>query len=146
MASDFSEKDLLNRLDTMVKVNLDLVGHRMGWLLVSQSFLFTAFALAAAHVHSPSAVPALRLIVWLVPLIGIAVAALVGISIAAAIWVLWEIKGTRRRLEARLLAPYAASTGPSSVPRHSIKDWLGHLPALVLPLGFVGAWILVKSG
>lgn len=44
------EAQLLGRLDGMIRTNLDLVGQRMGWLLISQSFLFTALVLAAANI------------------------------------------------------------------------------------------------
>ena len=44
------EVQLLGRLDGMIKTNLDLIGQRMGWLLISQSFLFTALVLAVANI------------------------------------------------------------------------------------------------
>lgn len=141
-AESYGEAALLARLDMMIKTNLDLVSHRMGWLLISQSFLFTAFALAAAHVTSPQADRAsLYVFVHVVPILGIATTAFVCLSLWAVLRVIWRLKHTRSGIEARLIRPLEEIYGASSVPNTSPLDWIGHLPAMVVPPLFACAWL-----
>lgn len=142
MTASYDEKDYLGRLDAMIKTNLDLISHRMGWLLISQSFLFTAFALAAAHVQNPLADRlSLGVFVHLVPLLGLAIALFVGLSLLAAMRVIWTMKATRARIEATLTRPLEETYGAASVPRTSLTDWVGHAPALAVPPLFAAAWL-----
>jgi hypothetical protein len=141
MAS-YDARDYLIRLDAMIKTNLDLISHRMGWLLISQSFLFTAFALAAAHVRNPLAaqVP-INHFLHLVPLLGLITCVLVGLSLLAVLRVIWQLKASRERVEAELTRPLEDRYGASSVPRTSPADWLGHGPAMLVPSLFATAWL-----
>jgi|APTNR8051073442_1049403.scaffolds.fasta_scaffold20966_2 hypothetical protein len=142
MTAAYDEKDYLARLDSMIKTNLDLISHRMGWLLISQSFLFTAFALAAAHVHNPQAEQrSLDVFVHLVPLLGLCTCIFVGLSLLAVMRVIWTMKKTRANIEATLTLPLQRAYGPSSVPRTSLTDWIGYGPALAVPLLFAAAWL-----
>lgn len=142
MTASYDEKDYLGRLDAMIKTNLDLISHRMGWLLISQSFLFTAFALAAAHVQNPLADRlSLGIFVHLVPLLGLATALFVGLSLLAAMRVIWVMKATRAKIEATLTRPLEDAYGAASVPRTSLTDWVGHAPALAVPSLFAAAWL-----
>lgn len=142
MGATYDEKDYLARLDAMIKTNLDLVSHRMGWLLISQSFLFTAFALAEANVGNSQADRfALDEFVHIVPLLGLCTALFVGLSLLAAMRVIWAMKATRSKLEARLTRPLEEAYGAASVPRASPADLIGYGPALVLPSLFAAAWL-----
>jgi hypothetical protein len=142
MTANYDEKDYLVRLDGMIKTNLDLISHRMGWLLISQSFLFTAFALAAAHVHNPQAEQrSLGAFVHLVPLLGLCTCLFVGLSLLAVMRVIWTMKKTRSNVEATLTRPLEQVYGASSVPRASLADWIGYGPALSVPALFGTAWL-----
>lgn len=138
----YDEKDYLNCLDAMIRTNLDLISQRMGWLLISQSFLFTAFALAAAHVQSPvSDRLSLNIFVHLVPVLGLVTAVFVGLSLLAAIRVVWTMKAARGRIEAKLIHALEQAYGSASVPRTSLVDWIGHAPAFAVPPLFAAAWL-----
>jgi hypothetical protein len=142
MTPPYDEKDYLSRLDVMIRTNLDLISHRMGWLLISQSFLFTAFALAAAHVHNPvSDQLSLNTFVHLVPVLGLVTSLFVGLSLVAAMRAIWTMKATRARIEAKLTGALEAAYGASSIPRTSLVDWIGHAPALAVPPLFAAAWL-----
>jgi hypothetical protein len=39
MTASYDEKDYLGRIDAMIKTNLDLISHRMGWLPLWLSLL-----------------------------------------------------------------------------------------------------------
>jgi len=141
-SSSYDERDYLNRLDMMIKTNLDLISHRMGWLLISQSFLFTAFALAAAHVRNPQAEQlAIAHFLHLIPLLGLTTCGLVGLSLAAVVRVIWRLKATRSKVEAELTRAFEERFGAASVARTSPSDWIGYAPALVVPSLFAAAWL-----
>jgi hypothetical protein len=142
MIPPYDEKDYLHRLDAMIKTNLDLISQRMGWLLISQSFLFTAFALAAAHVENPVADRvSLNVFIHLVPVLGLITSVFVGLSLAAAMRVIWTMKATRAAIEAKLTSALEAAYGAASVSRASAVDWIGHAPALFVPPLFAAAWL-----
>lgn len=77
----------------------------------------------------------------LVPLLGLATALFVGLSLLAAMRVIWTMKATRARIEAGLIRQLEDTYGASSVPRTSLTDWVGHAPALAVPPLFAAAWL-----
>lgn len=154
------EKQILDRLDMMIKVSLDLVAHRMGWLLISQSFLFTAFALAlgnATHGAGPDAASMnwsalLSRLIHVLPAIGMGSAAIVAISVFAAIVAIQKFKRGRERLQRSLqrraerhAVDAAADFSVSSLPFQSWEDRIGYLPSVLLPPGLFAAWMFVAA-
>jgi len=152
------EKQILDRLDTMIKVTLDLIAHRMGWLLISQSFLFTAFALALGNAAGGAGADAaarnwsalLARLILVLPAIGIGTALIVGVSVAAAIAAIQIFKKRRSRLQQSLqrrAEAYGvdanADFNASSLPYQSWEDRFGYLPSVLLPPGLLAAWTFV---
>ncbi|MBT0570945.1 hypothetical protein KIK84_11440 [Curvibacter sp. CHRR-16] len=107
----------------------NLINHRLMWLILSQGLLFTAYGtLTTAKLH------------WLVfgfPFFGMAVAAVIGISIYAALIALDEVH--RVYLEAGLerLCPLT--------PSQRIGNY-GSLAARTLPFVFGALWALALAG
>lgn len=122
------------------------VGQRMSWLVISQSFLFNAFA-AAASQHT---IAALILLKWLVPLIGLAQATATRISIAAATVVDGELYKTRSLLDVALRqhAPgmhRLPPLGDVRLGKISNSRRSGALASRVIPGTLMLAWILLLA-
>jgi len=107
----------------------NLINHRLMWLILSQGLLFTAYGtLSTAKLH------------WLVlgfPFFGIVVAAVIGISIFAALTAI-EVVNTRFEA-AGLDALCSLSPGRTS-------GNYGKLAAQSLPFVFGALWLLAMAG
>jgi hypothetical protein len=110
----------------------NLVHHRMSWLLVSSGLLFTAYT----SMGSTTAVAASWLRIGF-PFFGMAVAALIGVGIYAAMAATDEI---RREFERAGLADLC-SLAPSSHMAHR-----GRWAARTLPFVFGALWLLALVG
>ena len=87
----------LGRLDAQIKIEFDLIGHRVSWLLVSNSFLFTALAVALNNTSNDTV--KLRLVnaaLWCLPTIGLFSSFLVVLAVAAAHNVIKDLKLMRK--------------------------------------------------
>jgi hypothetical protein len=107
----------------------NLVNHRLMWLILSQGLLFTAYGtLSAAKMH------------WLVfgfPFFGVAVAAIIGVSIFAALASIDEV--SRQYEEAGLNKLCSLSPGLRTGNR-------GKWAAQALPFVFGALWLLALAG
>jgi len=112
-----------------------LIIERMAWLMASESFLFTAYAI----VLNGSGTPPQRRLTDLMPLVGIGTSALILIGIAAAIRSMAWIHG---QLRARI--PDVARLGlpPIQTP-NLLKAELA--APILLPVMFVVVWIYVLA-
>lgn len=107
----------------------NLVNHRLMWLILSEGLLFTAYGtLSTAKLH------------WLVfgfPFFGMAVAAIIGVSIFAALAATEEIS---EQYEAAGLSALCSLT-----PSRRIGN-RGKLAAQALPFVFGALWLLAMAG
>jgi hypothetical protein len=107
----------------------NLVNHRLMWLILSQGLLFTAYGtLSTAKLH------------WLVlgfPFFGLAVSAVIGVSIFAALAAIEEV--SRQYEDAGLNALCNLSPGRNTGSR-------GKLAAQTLPFVFAALWLLALAG
>ena len=107
----------------------NLVNHRLMWLILSQGLLFTAYGTLSTAKHK-----------WLVigfPVFGMAVAAVIGVSIFAALDATAAIR--KQFAEAGLNA--LCSIAPSTRTGHR-----GKWAALALPFVFGALWMLALAG
>jgi Mn2+/Fe2+ NRAMP family transporter len=113
----------------------ELISQRLSWLVGSQSFLLTAFAIslnAGTVAKEPAYAAANRMLVALLPPTGIACVLIVGFTVAGAIWSLSEL---------RALAGQIA--GPGDLPIHSrpaIRR-LGLAAPVAIPCVFLTLWL-----
>jgi hypothetical protein len=107
----------------------NLINHRLMWLILSEGLLFTAYgSVASAKLH------------WLVigfPFFGMTVAALIGLSIYAALAAIESVQ--RIYDEANLAGLLPISPGREQGSR-------GRLAAQALPFVFGGLWVLALMG
>ena len=140
-----------NVLDTIrneIQAEHALISHRMTWLVTSQSFLMTAFAISGGVGNQ--LFPFLNF--W-IPLVGIMLSALAFLGIAAAIWVQGDliatqtetIKSVREQLRddptaVARLDSYAKTTASGRKTGNNFH-WLAILPPLLIPIIFFVVWI-----
>lgn len=107
----------------------NLINHRLMWLILSQGLLFTAYGtLTTAKLH------------WLVfgfPFFGMAVAAVIGISIYAALKAIDEVHTMYMAAGLQSVCPISPS---QKVGNH------GSLAARTLPFVFAALWALALAG
>jgi hypothetical protein len=122
----------LTRIGVAIDKELTLISERMSWLVISESFIFSAFTVAVANQEKAAVLDTLA---YLMPLVGFLMALLVYPSLLAAHISAQRLKVERHEFElrlpehlrARLLAPKGAHI-------------LGSLPAFVIPVMFLLVW------
>ena len=119
----------------------NLIVQRLSWLMASQAFLFTAYAITTNGLTSLDPKMAGRyldqatLLFRLIPTVAISVAVLIDISILAALRAIRQI----RRL-------YQAKSIPSEIPplqTAATTRLLGLSAPLLLPLLFISVWLVL---
>ena len=87
----FADGDIPNALTQMarlaegVKSEFDLIAGRMSWLVIAESFIFSAFAAAVSSYRADHPLAReLIYLLWVLPLVGMFLAASVYIAILAA--------------------------------------------------------------
>ena len=111
----------------------------MTWLVISQSFLFSAVSLTVNNLVNPSAVKISELLRWLIPIIGIITCSSVGLATFAALSVINNLKRQRDDLEDK-------AKDDLELIGVRITSWehkIGNIPSLILPWILCIAWLLV---
>lgn len=135
--------DASNLLNTKQSFEAGWVGQRMSWLVISQSFLFSAFATA-----SQRDLAILIVLKWLVPVLGLVQATATRLSIQSASRVDSELYKTRSLLDVglRLYAPGLHKLPPLGDVRSGRlyrSRGRGALSSRVIPSSLVFAWTLI---
>lgn len=126
----------IDRLDSQIRAEFEVINQRMTWMMVAQSFLFIAYANVWVGLSRGFHTILSKLAV-IIPLIGIAMAILVRLAIWAAHSVVSKVKDERARFEND---HPAYKDYKISVHRKEIEHRLGNLPAQILPFVFIAAW------
>jgi hypothetical protein len=142
-ASTPSEENLerrLLRLDAQIRVEYDLIGHRVSWLLVSNSFLLGAFALALDTAPAAGSLNArlIEILVWCLPLIGAFSSLVVFIAVLAAHGVVNDLKTKRALVEDQAFQAYGFER--LNVDERTWHHLSGNLPPLFLPWVLAAVW------
>ena len=135
-ASSFEPGDVphvlsqIARLGEGLKAEFDLIAGRMSWLVIAESFIFSAFATAVANYRPDHpAVGGLRFLLWVLPFVGMFLAVTVYLAIVAALSAIDTLKGQRDRMMAGLPAQLRIDL----ISARSRQQWWGNVPAHVLP-------------
>lgn len=130
-----SVKEFYDYAVRQLERELNLINHRISWMLTFQGFLFATIALVA----NQNADQAIRAVFRnVIPAIGIAVAFLALIGVHAAYLSIKDIKTTlKQKLGYWEYAP-AFGTPTSSV--------LGKVPSYGIPISIVTAWFIFLMG
>jgi hypothetical protein len=91
------------RLGEGLKAEFDLIAGRMSWLVIAESFIFSAFATATASYRPDHpAAGVLRYLAWILPFVGMFMAACVYVALLAALSAVQTLKKQRDRMMAGL--------------------------------------------
>jgi hypothetical protein len=125
------------RLTEGVKTEFDLIAGRMTWLVVSESFIFSAFA-AVLSTYRPDHHHALVLlyVLWVMPLTGMLLAAAVYVAILAADIALRSLKAQRDRMIEHLPRELRIDL----ISTQSRIQWWGNVPTHIIPPVFILIW------
>jgi hypothetical protein len=120
----------ITRLHEGVKAEFDLIGGRMSWLVIAESFIFSAFAMAVAN-YRPDHLLARELayLISVLPFVGMLLAASVYAAILAAHRALDTLKTQRDHMVKRL----PRGLWIDLIPSRTNLQWWGNLPTHVLP-------------
>jgi hypothetical protein len=142
---------LASLIESKIAHEIQLTGHRMTWLMISQSFLLSALASLASKREG-----ALWVLIWpMFPVVGISSCLLGLFAVGAAREVMGVLSERRAQIEDRLNSRYLAKC--AAQPRLGALEerlperlrWsgrLGALPGLLLPWLFIGAWAFLAYG
>jgi hypothetical protein len=127
------------RLGEGLKAEFDLIAGRMSWLVISESFIFSAFATAIANYRPDHpAVGGLLFLAWVLPCVGIILTIFVYVAILAALSAVEKLKRQRDRMMAGLPAHLRIDL----ISTESPQEWWGDLPARALPPVLFLFWAL----
>src|SRR3954454_10643859 len=121
----------------------NLVSQRLSWLLASQSFLFTAYAITLngpSQSHFKSFEVSSSLLMSLLVLVGIVSALLIWASVLAGISAMNTLKC---HFEASVGKKYPAGLPPIQTTGMALRG--GQLGPVLIPLLFIGVWLVLLS-
>jgi hypothetical protein len=124
----------LARIGVAIDKELTLMSERMSWLVISESFIFSAFTVAVAN-HEKSMV--LVAFACLMPIVGFLMALLVYPGLLAAHTTAKSLKEERHHYELRL--PEGLQVKLRAPTRAHL---LGSVPAFVIPVMLLLVWTI----
>ena len=125
------------RLGEGLKAEFDLIAGRMSWLVIAESFIFSAFATATASYRPDHAlVDVLRYLGWILPFIGMFMAACVYVAILAALSAVHTLKNQRDRMMAGLPSRLRIDL----ISAQSREQLWGNLPTHTIPPVLLLVW------
>ena len=118
------------RLAEGVKAEFDLIGGRMTWLMISESFFFSAFVTAIASYRTDHPLYyALWYLIWVLPVVGMVLVVCVQAAILAAHRAVAVLKSQRDHLIEKLPPILQIDL----IANSSRAQWWGNLPTYIIP-------------
>jgi hypothetical protein len=119
----------------------NLVNQRLSWLLSSQSFFFTAYAISLNGpplIRSKSLENTVGLLILLLPLVSILSAILIGLTVWAGMWTMQKL---RHRYSKQMIATFGEELPPIQSTGGAL--FLGHFAPIFLPALFIVIWLML---
>ena len=139
--SEGSLIDRLNMIDAQLRHEDDLIGLRMSWLVISQSFLFGTFAtLVGLRSVAGTAAEAVRLLLILIPAVGVFLPVLVLVAVGAATYAMSQWRAEHDRI---CNLPEAKDLDWPSLKHSRLVTVLGHSLPIAAAIGFLLAWLVI---
>ncbi len=136
----------LNMIAVQINHEDDLIGVRVSWLVISQSFLFGTFVALVGQkgMVGPEA-GAVRLLLTLIPLVGMLLPVLVLVAVGAATYAIWQWRVEHDRI---CKMAEAKQLDCLYLKHRRLVSLMGHLLPIVGAVGFLLAWlaILIETG
>jgi hypothetical protein len=132
----------LSRLDSAIEKEFSLVSDRMNWMVISESFIFGAFATASTNYSTTTHLKSVVIVLLLfLPILGIIVAFLARSAIFAAHKACDTLKRKRANLERYIQGDFYTNLISSDEVVHLRGN---HLPQY-LSLGIMIFWMLIST-
>jgi hypothetical protein len=135
-ASSFEPGDVphvlsqIARLGEGLKAEFDLIAGRMSWLVIAESFIFSAFATVMVSYRADHPlIGVLRYLAWVLPFVGMFLAVCVYVAILAALSAVDTLKNQRDRMMAGLPGQLRIDL----ISAQSRMQWWGNLPTHIIP-------------
>jgi hypothetical protein len=142
--SEMTPINRLNAISSEIQHEDDLIGQRTTWLVMSQSFLFGAFATLIGQMNNlEAAAHRVKLLQVLIPLVGLLLPILVLLAVGAATYEIWQLRTEHDRVCEMLDAKGDRLEKPRRRPTWVMM--LGQLLPIAAGLGFVLAWIMILA-
>lgn len=125
----------LTRLGVAIDKELTLITERMSWLVISESFIFSAFTVAVANQEKTMV---LSIFAWLMPLVGFLLAFFVYPALLAAHSTAKRLKEERQQFELRLPEDLRVNLLASKR-----EHCLGTVPAFMIPAMLLLVWSVI---
>jgi len=133
--------DRLNMIDAQLRHEDDLIGLRMSWLVISQSFLFGTFAtLVGLRSVVGKAAGAVQLLLLLIPAVGVFLPVLVLVAVGAATYAMSQWHAERDRI---CKLPEAENLDWPNLKHWKLVTALGHSLPIAASVGFLVAWLVI---
>jgi hypothetical protein len=130
------------RLGEGLKAEFDLIAGRMSWLVIAESFIFSAFATAIANYRPDHpAAGGLRFLAWVLPFVGMVLSLTVYVAILAALSSIDLLKSQRDRMMAGLPVQLRIDL----ISAQSRQEWWGNLPTHVIPPILLLVWAIAYA-
>ena len=131
----------LNMIAAQMRHEDELIGLRMSWLVISQSFLFGTFAtLVGLKSLVGTAADAVRLLLILIPAVGVFLPVLVLVAVAAATYAISQWRAEHDRI---CNLPEAKNLDWPSLRHSRLVTVLGHSLPIAASIGFLLAWLVI---
>ena len=131
----------LTQISSEIKHEDDLLSQRTTWLVISQSFLFGTFAtLVGLQSVVGTAASAVRLLLVLIPTVGVFVPVLVLVSVGAAAYAMSQWRAEHDRI---CNLPEAQHLDWPSLKHWRLVTVLGNSLPIVASVGFLLAWFVI---
>jgi hypothetical protein len=122
------------RLGEGLKAEFDLIAGRMSWLVIAESFIFSAFATAtASYRHDHPLAGVLHYLAWMLPFIGMFMAACVYVAALSAVHILKDQHD-------RMMAGLPSQLRIDLISAHSREQLWGNLPIHTIPPVLLLVW------
>lgn len=131
----------LNMIAAEIRHEHELIGQRMTWLVISQSFLFGTFATLIGQRSVAGAVKGtLRLLLVLTPLVGVLLPVVVLMAVGAATYAISQWRAERDRI---CEMPEAKQLDWPRLKHWRLVALLGQLLPFAVTIGFLVAWVVI---
>ena len=131
----------LNMIAAQMRHEDELIGLRMSWLVISQSFLFGTFAtLVGLKSLVGTAADAVRLLLILIPAVGVFLPVLVLVAVGAATYAIAQWRAEHDRI---CNMPEAKHLDWPSLKHSRLVTVLGHSLPIAAAIGFLLAWLVI---
>ncbi|HEY9667321.1 MAG TPA: hypothetical protein V6C91_10985 [Coleofasciculaceae cyanobacterium] len=140
-----SSAELYRIIRERIDYEENLLNQRVIWLIFSQSFLVSAYAImlnSPPEPKSPMYGELQSSLIWLLPILSLILSIIVYLSVISALYHITQLRKSFETYPKDETIDHFPAMNDTSFIR-----WLGALPPILVPLLFIGAWafLLIKE-